>query len=86
MNHLTSNLDACLGNNLDDLIDINKLLFISLKALKYRLHPAWLPDHHVTTEITIRSWGKNRTGFHLVGVASGNDGWVSANIQAKFSL
>ena len=42
-------LDAFLGHNLDDLVPVI---------------PARLADHDLTTEIAIRRWGMNRTGFH----------------------
>ena len=42
-------LDAFLGHNLDDLVHVI---------------PARLADHDVTTEIAIRRWRMNRTGFH----------------------
>jgi len=42
-------LDAFLDHNLDDLVHVI---------------PARLADHDLTTEIAIRRWRMNRTGFH----------------------
>ena len=64
IDRFTSDFDACLGNNLDDLIHVASLFFIDFKAFKYLLYSDRLSDHDVTTDITIRSWGMNRTGFH----------------------